>query len=62
MPDRDLDEPIADAIEQHQDAVPGDDTDEFDETELPERLPLEADEADAAEQARRVELGEEDYR
>lgn len=64
MPDRDLDEPVADSIEQHQGAIPDGDEDADDdlEAELPERLPLEADEADAAEQARTVELGEEEYR
>ena len=37
--------------------MPGaDETDESDETELPEEVPLEANEADAAEQAREVVL------
>ena len=60
MTGRGLDEPEPDVAEQHQEAVPG--TDEEDEAELPERVPLEADPADAAEQAREVELGEDDYR
>jgi hypothetical protein len=60
MTDRGLDEPEPDAAEQHQEAVPV--ADDSDETELPDRVPLEADAADAAEQARVVELGEEDYR
>ncbi|HUJ05104.1 MAG TPA: hypothetical protein VLX31_03230 [Streptosporangiaceae bacterium] len=60
MTDRGLDEPVADVVEQHTEAVP--DADEPTETELPEELPLEADAADAAEQAREVELGEEEYR
>lgn len=60
MTDRGVDEPYPDVIEQHQEAVPG--ADEPEETELPGRLPLEADAADAAEQAREVQLGEEDYR
>jgi hypothetical protein len=47
-------------VEQSQQAVPG--ADDSDQTELPDQLPLEANEADAAEQAREVELGEEDYR
>jgi len=62
MPDRDLDEPVADSIEQHQGAVPDDDADQPEEAELPERLPLEADEADAAEQSRVVEAGDDEYR
>jgi hypothetical protein len=60
MSDRGLDEPVPDAVEQLQDAVP--DEDESDETELPDQVPLEADPADAAEQARTVQLGEDDYR
>jgi hypothetical protein len=60
MTDRGLDEPVPDAVEQSQEAVPG--ADDSDQTELPDQLPLEANEADAAEQAREVELGEEDYR
>ena len=56
MPDRGLDEPEPDAAEQHQEAVPGADRDRR------LRVPLEADAADAAEQARVVELGDEDYR
>ena len=55
-----IDEPFPDVAEQHQEAVPG--ARESEEAELPDRLPLEADAADAAEQAREVELGEEDYR
>ncbi|GEM_PF-1157444 len=60
MTDAGLDEPVPDVVEQGQEAVPG--ANEDDDTELPEELPLEADEADAAEQAREFELGEEDYR
>lgn len=60
MIDAGLDEPDADVAEQHQEAVPG--GDKGDKAELPERVPLEADPADAAEQAREVELGEDDYR
>ncbi|HEX9031274.1 MAG TPA: hypothetical protein VF834_05475 [Streptosporangiaceae bacterium] len=54
------DEPIPDVAEQKQDAVPG--ADENADTEYPQELPLEADVADASEQARVVELGDEDYR
>jgi hypothetical protein len=63
MTDRGLDEPVPDVVEQSQEAVPG--TDEADELELKVELkevPLEADPADVAEQARAVELGEDDYR
>jgi hypothetical protein len=59
MTDRGLDEPVPDVVEQSQDAVPGT---EEDEAKLLEKVPLEADPADAAEQARAVELGEDDYR
>ena len=55
-----LEEPIADVVEQNQPAVPG--ADDAREPELPDKLPLEADAADAAEQAREVELDEDDYR
>lgn len=60
MTDRGLDEPVPDVVEQLQEAVP--DGDESDEVELPPEVPLEADSADAAEQARTVRLGEDDYR
>jgi hypothetical protein len=53
-------EPIADVIEQNQPAAPG--ADDVRVPELPDKLPLEADAADAAEQAREVELDEDDYR
>jgi len=59
MTDRGLDEPVADVVEQSQEAVPG--TEEADEVEQQE-VPLEADPADVAEQARTIELGEDDYR
>ena len=58
MADRGLDDPVPDVLEQSQDAVP----DGEDEEELPEELPLEADEADAAEQSREVDLDDDDYR
>jgi hypothetical protein len=61
MTDRGLDEPFPDVAEQSQEAVP--DADEIEETERPVELPLEVDPADAAEQARVVDLDEEeDYR
>ncbi len=60
MTDRGLDEPVADAVEQSQEAVPH--AEETDEADILDAMPLEADPADAAEQAREVELGEDDYR
>jgi len=60
MTDQGLDEPFPDVVEQSQEAVPG--SDESDENELPIDLPLEADAADASEQAREVDIDEEDYR
>jgi len=63
MTDRGLDEPVPDVVEQSQEVEPrADDTDETDDADLLKVLPLEADPADAAEQAREVELGEDDYR
>ncbi len=59
MTERELDEPVPDVVEQHQEAVP--DADEAGETEIDE-VPLEADEADVAEQAREVRLSDDDYR
>jgi hypothetical protein len=63
MTDRGLDDPIPDVVEQSQEAVPhADEGDEVEDVELMEDVPLEADPADAAEQAREIELGEDDYR
>jgi hypothetical protein len=55
-----LERPLDDAVEQDQDAIP-DDEEPDDGTER-EEIPLEADEADAAEQERALSLDEEDYR
>jgi hypothetical protein len=60
MDDMDLERPVDDAVEQDQDVIP--DADEADERDLPHELPLEADEADAAEQERALGLDEDDYR
>jgi hypothetical protein len=60
MTDRGLDVPLPDAVEQDQEAVPG--VSQSDDSSRPAALPLEADEADAAEQAREVDLSEDDYR
>ena len=62
MTDRDPEEPVDDVVEQHTEVLPEADEDE-DQSELPTvRLPLEADEADAAEQARTVGGDDDDYR
>jgi hypothetical protein len=60
MTDNDREEPIPDVVEQNQLVTTK--PEESDETELPGRVPLEADQADAAEQAREVTLDEDDYR
>jgi hypothetical protein len=60
MTDRDYEEPLADVVEQNQPAAP--EADESDEPQIPDKIPLEVDAADAAEQAREVELDEDDYR
>jgi hypothetical protein len=60
MTDSGLDEPEPDVLEQGQEVIPA--ADESADVELPEQLPFEADEADVAEQAREIELGEDDYR
>jgi hypothetical protein len=57
MSEMGIERPVADSVEQDQDAIPG--ADELDERH---ELPLEADEADAAEQGRGVGLDEDDYR
>ncbi len=63
MTDRGLDDPVPDVVEQSQEAVPhADEDEEVEDIELMEDVPLEADPADAAEQAREIELGEDDYR
>jgi hypothetical protein len=54
MTDSDRKEPVADV------AAPANQG--SDEPEVPDRIPLEANEADAAEQAREVQLDEDDYR
>jgi hypothetical protein len=64
MTDRGLDDPVPDVVEQSQEAVPHADEDDEagDDVEFMEEVPLEADPADAAEQAREIESGEDDYR
>ena len=60
MSDMGLEWPVADSVEQSQDVVAGEAGPNADN--LPYEVPLEADEADAAEQERAVELDEDDYR
>jgi hypothetical protein len=60
MSDMSLERPLDDAVEQDQDVIP--DEDEPDDGAEPQEIPLEADEADAAEQERALSLDEEDYR
>jgi hypothetical protein len=63
MPDRSLDDPVPDVVEQSEEVVPSaNDADELEAADLLEVVPLEANPADAAEQAREVEFGEDDYR
>jgi hypothetical protein len=62
MTDRDPEEPVDDVVEQHTEVLPDADTDE-EAAELHDvQLPLEANEADAAEQARAVGQDDDDYR
>ena len=65
MTDSGMEAPVGDAIEQHRDAEGSDDDtgrEDRDSTQWPRQVPLDADEADAADQERTVELDEDDYR
>ena len=55
-----LDQPESDVIEQNQDAIAG----QIDEREpsLPDEIPIEADVADVAEQARELPADDDEYR
>jgi hypothetical protein len=57
MSDMGLESPDADSAEQDQDVFP-----ETDEDEDKVEIPLEANQADAAEQARQLSLDDEEYR
>jgi hypothetical protein len=59
MSESDLEAPTADAVEQAQIA---DDDDESFGDDGPLEIPLDVNEADAAEQHRTVELDDDDYR
>jgi hypothetical protein len=60
MSEMGLERPVDDSVEQDQDAIP--DGEGPDEVNLSHEVPLEADEADAAEQERELSLDEDDYR
>jgi hypothetical protein len=60
MSDMGLERPVDDSVEQHQDVIP--DEAELDGSDLAHELPLEVDEADAAEQERALGLDDDDYR
>ncbi len=60
MSEMGLERPVDDSVEQDQDVIP--DGEELDEGSLSHEVPLEADEADAAEQDRALSLDEDDYR
>lgn len=66
MTDSGMEAPVDDALEQHQSAGSGSDEDPDrggqERSEWPQQVPLDADEADRAEQERAVELDEDDYR
>ncbi len=62
MTDWDAEEPVEDALEQHTEVLPEDQDDEQEAKLHPVELPLEADAADAAEQARDVGPDDDDYR
>ncbi len=57
MSERDIEAPTADSVEQRQSVA-----DEPLDDDEPVELPLDVNEADAAEQSRTVELDEDDYR
>jgi hypothetical protein len=60
MSEMGLERPEGDSVEQDQDVIP--DAEELDEVDLSYEVPLEVDEADAAEQERELNLDEDDYR
>ncbi|MGE5290605.1 MAG: hypothetical protein ACM3ML_26125 [Micromonosporaceae bacterium] len=58
MTEHRIEAPVDDAVEQEQIVS----EDEAEDEDWPTEIPLDANEADAAEQVRRVELDEDDYR
>jgi hypothetical protein len=61
MTEHRIEAPVDDAIEQEQSVDPAG-NDEAEDEDWPAEIPLDANEADAAEQVRRVDLDEDDYR
>ncbi len=59
MTEKGIEAPVADAIEQEQSLRGEEDSERED---WPAEVPLDADEADAADQGRTVDLDEDDYR
>ncbi len=59
MTERGIEAPIDDAVEQDHSVRPGEDAER---EEWPAEMSLDADEADAAEQGRTVDIDEDDYR
>jgi hypothetical protein len=60
LSDDELEAPDADAAEQGQDAIPA--ADDADELEALTEVPLEANQADSAEQARELNVDDDEYR
>jgi hypothetical protein len=60
MSDMGLERPVADSVEQDQDVI-GEGAEPAEDS-APREMPLEADEADAAEQERELSLDDDDYR
>jgi hypothetical protein len=60
MSEMGLERPVDDSVEQDQDVIP--DGEELGEVNVSHEVPLEVDEADAAEQERELSLDEDDYR
>jgi hypothetical protein len=60
MSDMGPEQPVDDSVEQDQDAIPN--AAELEESDLARVVPLEVDEADAAEQERVLSLDDDDYR
>jgi hypothetical protein len=60
MSEMGLERPVADSVEQSQDVIPGDSG--LEGNHRPHEVPLEADEADAAEQERALDHDDDDYR
>ena len=59
MRDQDLEEPVPDSVEQQREAIPAADEAEEDQSAS---VPLEANEADVAEQAQGLSFEDDEYR